>query len=96
MTAPAINTCLNFLANKNNVTGRKTKIENGQPRITPTAATATAIAGFSRRNRPDEREMAYIENELGKKPGKQHHEMIQEQNSTRKKHDNVMQKKLFN
>lgn len=53
------------------MTGRKTKIENGQPRITPTAATATAIAGFSRRNNPDEREMAYIENELGKKPSKQ-------------------------
>lgn len=50
------------------MTGRKTKIENGQPRITPTTATATAIAGFSRRNRPEERLTAYIENELGKKP----------------------------
>ncbi len=53
------------------MTGRKARIENGQPRITPTAATATAIACFSRRNNPDEREMAYIENELGKKPSKQ-------------------------
>ena len=53
------------------MTGRKARIENGQPRITPIAATATAIAGFSRRNNPDEREMAYIENELGKKPSKQ-------------------------
>lgn len=50
------------------MTGRKTKIENGQPRITPTTATETAIAGFSRRNRPEERLTAYIENELGKKP----------------------------
>lgn len=53
------------------MTGKKAKIENGQPRITPTAATATAIAGFPRRNNPDEREMAYMENELGKKPSKQ-------------------------
>lgn len=60
---------MNPLANKYNVTGRKAKIENGQPRITPVAATATAIVGLSRRNRPDEREIAYMENELGKKPG---------------------------
>lgn len=53
------------------MTGRKAKIENGQPRITPTAATATAIAGFSSRNNPEERLMAYIEKELGKKPAKQ-------------------------
>lgn len=52
------------------MTGRNAKIENGQPRITPVAATATAHAGFSRRNNPDERLMAYIENELGRKPGK--------------------------
>lgn len=75
MTAPATNTCLNFLAKEKNVTGRKTKIENGQPRITPTAATATAIAGFSRRNRPDDRDMAYIENELGKKPGEHYQDI---------------------
>lgn len=52
------------------MTGKKAKIENGQPRITPMAATATVMAGLSRRNNPDERDMAYIENELGKKPGK--------------------------
>lgn len=34
------------------------------------AATATAMAGFSKRNNADERDMAYIENELGKKPTK--------------------------
>ncbi len=53
------------------MTGEKAKIENGQARITPIAATATAIAGFPRRNNPDERDMAYMENELGKKPSKQ-------------------------
>lgn len=53
------------------MTGRKAKIENGQPRITPTAATATDIACFPRRYNPDEREMAYIANELGKKPSEQ-------------------------
>lgn len=68
MTAPERNDCLHLLAKEYNVTGRKAKIENGQPRITPIAATATAMAGFSRRSSPDERDMAYIENELGKKP----------------------------
>lgn len=52
------------------MTGRKTKTENGQPRITPEAATATAGAGFSSRNNPDDKDTAYMENELGKKPGK--------------------------
>lgn len=52
------------------MTGKKAKIENGQPRITPTAATVTAMAYLSSRNKPDERDMAYMENELGKKPGK--------------------------
>lgn len=47
--------------------GRNAKIEKGQPRITPVAATATLIAGFSKRNNADERDMAYIENELGRK-----------------------------
>ena len=70
MTAPERNACLNCLAREYKVTGRNANIENGQPRITPTAATATAHAGFSRRNNPDERLMAYIENELGRKPGK--------------------------
>lgn len=69
VTAPAINACLNFLYNEYSVTGRKAKIENGHPKITPIAATATAAAGLSRRNKPDAREIAYIENELGKKPG---------------------------
>lgn len=45
-------------------------MENGHPRITPAAATATAIARFSKRNNPDDRDIAYIENELGKKPAK--------------------------
>lgn len=68
MTAPAINACLNFLFKEESVTGRKAKIENGQPSITPIAETATAAAGLSRRNKPDAREIAYMENELGKKP----------------------------
>lgn len=69
MTAPAKNTCLNLLAKEYNTTGRKANMEKGQPRITPTADTATAIAGFPRRNNPDERLIAYMENELGRKPG---------------------------
>lgn len=52
--------------------GRKAKIEKGQPRITPTAATETAKQCFSSRNNPDERDIAYIENELGKKPAKRY------------------------
>lgn len=43
-------------------------MENGQPRITPVAATATAVACLLKRNIAEEREMAYIEKELGKKP----------------------------
>lgn len=50
------------------MTGRKANIENGQPRITPVAAVATAQAGFSKRKSAEERDMAYIENELGRKP----------------------------
>lgn len=50
------------------MTGRKAKIENGQPSTTPVAAIETAIAGFSRRNNPAERLIAYMEKELGKKP----------------------------
>uniref|UniRef100_A0A2P2JK38 Mannosyltransferase n=1 Tax=Rhizophora mucronata TaxID=61149 RepID=A0A2P2JK38_RHIMU len=64
---PVTNVSLNFLVREYNVTGRKAKIENGQPRTTPRTATKTAKAGFSRRNNPDERLIAYIENELGKK-----------------------------
>lgn len=45
-------------------------MENGQPRITPVAATATAMPSLSKRNNPDEREIAYMEKELGKKPAK--------------------------
>lgn len=71
--APEKNTCLNLLFRENNVTGRKAKIEKGHPTITPAAATATAIAGFSRRKKADDRDMAYIENELGKKPEIQTH-----------------------
>lgn len=52
------------------MTGRKANTENGQPRITPTAATETAMAGFPKRNSAEERDIAYIENELGKKPNK--------------------------
>ena len=78
MTAPERNACLNCLAKEYNVTGRNAKIENGQPRITPTTATATAHAGFSRRNNPDERLMAYIENELGRKPGKFHSNKVKQ------------------
>lgn len=59
--------------------GKKTKIEKGQPRITPVAATETAMAGLSRRNNPDERETAYIENELGKKPGNTKNHYFMEQ-----------------
>lgn len=39
--------------------------------ITPAAATETAKAYFSRRNKADERLTAYIEKELGKKPAKE-------------------------
>lgn len=68
VTTPEKNACLNFLIKEYTVTGRKAKTEKGQPRITPVAATATAMAGFSKRYNADEREIAYIENELGKKP----------------------------
>jgi hypothetical protein len=50
------------------VIGRNTKTEKGQPRITPAAATATALEYFSRRKSAEESVTAYIENELGKKP----------------------------
>lgn len=68
MTTPARNVCLNLLISETIVIGRKAKTENGQPRITPMTATATARACFSKRNKADARDMAYIENELGKKP----------------------------
>jgi hypothetical protein len=51
------------------VTGRNTKIEKGQPRITPAAAAVTAAEYFSRRKSADESVTAYMENELGRKPG---------------------------
>lgn len=38
--------------------------------MTLAAATETAKAGLSRRKSADERVTPYIENELGKKPGK--------------------------
>lgn len=68
VTVAAINAPLNFLDREYTVTGRKAKIENGQPSTTPTTATEIAEAGLSRRNKPDARDIAYIENELGKKP----------------------------
>lgn len=68
MIAAAINDTLNFLDREYNVTGRKAKIENGQPSMTPITATEIADAGLSRRNKPEARDIAYIENELGKKP----------------------------
>lgn len=68
MTTPERNACLNLLARDKIVTGRKARTENGHPRITPVAATATAAAGFSKRKSADERDIAYMENELGKKP----------------------------
>lgn len=68
MAAAAINACLKFLDREYSVTGRKAKIENGQPSITPRTATEIAAVGLSRRNKPDARDIAYIENELGKKP----------------------------
>lgn len=68
MKAPERNACLNLLYIEKTVTGRKARIENGQPRITPVAATATAVSYLPKRNSADDREIAYIENELGKKP----------------------------
>lgn len=68
--APERNALLNLLTRAHTVTGRKAKTENGHPKITPRAATATAMACLSSRNSPDERDMAYMENELGKKPEK--------------------------
>lgn len=50
------------------MTGRNAKIENGHPSITPVAAEATAKAGFSKREKADARDIAYIANELGSKP----------------------------
>ena len=68
MMVPATNACLKLLRKENIVTGRKAKTEKGQPIITPLAETATAKAGFSRRANADASDIAYIENELGKKP----------------------------
>lgn len=69
--SPDKNTRLNPpLINEQTVTGRTTKIEKGQPMITPTAATETAKAYFSSRNSAEERVTAYIEKVLGKKPEK--------------------------
>lgn len=85
MTAPAIKACLNFLYKEKSVTGRKAKIENGQPSITPAAATATDAAGLSKRNKPDARDIAYIENELGKKP-REHKQLIKNNVSKTKSH----------
>lgn len=68
VTTPEKNDCLNFLTREHIVTGRKAKNENGQPRITPIAALATAKGGFSNRKNAEERDMAYIENELGRRP----------------------------
>lgn len=65
---PERNAGLNLLIKEYIVTGRNAKIENGQPRITPIAAMATAMAGFSKRKNAEERDIAYIENELGRKP----------------------------
>lgn len=68
MNAPERKDCLNLLCRENAVTGRKARIEKGQPRITPVAATATAVACLPKRNNAEEREIAYIEKVLGKKP----------------------------
>lgn len=69
MIVPETNACFKLLRKEKNVTGRKAKTEKGHPIITPLAATATAIAGLSKRANADAREIAYIENELGRKPG---------------------------
>ena len=61
VTAPEISACLNFLYKEYIVTGRKAKIENGHPSITPTAETATTAAGSSRRNKPDARDCIHRE-----------------------------------
>ena len=52
---PGLNIFLIFLKvsiffREDTVTGRKARIENGQPRITPVAATATAMACIPKRN----------------------------------------------
>lgn len=68
--SPDKNTHLNLPQNNEViVTGKKTKMEKGHPRITPTAATDTAEAYFSRRKKADDRVTAYIEKLLGRKPG---------------------------
>lgn len=69
MTVPDTNARFKLLRKEKNVTGRKANTEKGHPRITPPAETATAIAGFSKRANAVARDIAYIENELGKKPG---------------------------
>lgn len=68
MTIPDRKAGFKLRRREKNVTGRKAKTEKGQPMITPPAATATAEAGLSNRAKAEARDMAYIENELGKKP----------------------------
>lgn len=41
--------------------------------MTPVAAIATAVAGFPKRNNAEEKDIAYIANELGKKPAVEVH-----------------------
>jgi len=67
--APDRKACFKLQWRLNNVTGTKAKTEKGQPIMTPLAATATTRAGLSERAKADASDMAYIENELGKKPG---------------------------
>lgn len=48
--------------------GNMAKMEKGQPRSTPQAATETARQGLPNSKSADERVTAYIEKELGRKP----------------------------
>lgn len=73
VNTPNRNACLNFLTREYIVTGRNAKIEKGHPRITPVAAAATAQAGLSKRKSAEERDIAYIEKELGRKPAAKSH-----------------------
>jgi len=64
----AISTTLNFLDREYIITWGKAKIENRQPSITQITTKEIVEACLSRRNKPDARDIAYMENELGKTP----------------------------
>lgn len=70
VATPERNTSLNFPEVRERIViGNTANMEKGQPRSTPQAATETARQGLPNSKSADERVTAYIEKELGKKPG---------------------------